>query len=323
MEKAAGKAPEVFRQFLAKYGNKKIAIATHNRADVDALSSAFAVSRAIPGSVVCTSEEMNEGAKMLAERLGIAVLELEKLDRKGFEGLVVTDTSAYTLLPGAKDWKILCIIDHHRADGKDMKGEFEIIETESPSAAEIVAMIVPQIDKDVAFALSVGIIADGARFKSARANTFETLARLMRIAGAEYPDLLSYAEPEPKQESKLAVLSAMKRVEFVYASGYIVATTEVGSNESEAASLISEAADVAFVAKWKDKEKETRISARARRGVKIPLNLVMGEAAKSLGGAGGGHPKAAGGAFKAHTDEVLKKCVETFISVAERENQGK
>ncbi len=323
MERPAGKAPEVFRQFLARFGDKKIAIATHNRADVDALSSAFAISKAIPGSVVCTSEEMNEGAKMLAERLGIVVSELEKLDRDAFEGLVVTDTSAYTLLPGAKGWRILLIIDHHRPDGKDMKGEFEIIEPESPSAAEIVASIVPSIGKDAAFALCVGVIADGARFKSARANTFETLARLMKIAGADYSDLLSYAEPEPKEESKIAVLSAMKRVEFVYAGGYIVATTEVGSNESEAASLISEAADVAFVAKWKDREKETRISARARRAVKIPLNLVMGEVAKSLGGAGGGHAKAAGAALKAHTDEALKKCVETFISVAERESQRK
>ncbi len=323
MERAAGKPPEVFLQFLAKYEGKKIAIATHNRADADALSSAFAISKAVPGSVVCTSEEMNEGAKMLAARLGIVVSELEKLDRGGYAGLVVTDTSAYTLLPGAKDWKILCIIDHHRTDGKDMSGEFEIIEPESPSAAEIVAGIVPSIGKDAAFALCVGIIADGARFKSARANTFETLSRLMKIAGAEYSDLLSYAEPEPKQESKTAVLSAMKRVEWIYAAGYVIATTEVGSNESEAASLISEAADVAFVAKWKEREKETRISARARRGVKVPLNLVMGEVGKSLGGAGGGHAKAAGAALKAHTDEALKKCVETFISVAERESQGK
>ncbi len=323
MERAAGKLPEVFLQFLAKYEGKKIAIATHNRADADALSSAFAISKAVPGSVVCTSEEMNEGAKMLAARLGIEVSELEKLDRGEYAGLVVTDTSAYTLLPGARGWKILCIIDHHRTDGKDMSGEFEIIEPGSPSAAEIVAGIVPSVGKDAAFALCVGIIADGARFKSARANTFETLARLMRIAGAEYSDLLSYAEPEPKQESKTAVLSAMKRVEWVYAAGYVIATTEVGSNESEAASLISEAADVAFVAKWKEREKETRISARARRGVRVPLNLVMGEVGKSLGGAGGGHAKAAGAALKAHTDEALKKCVETFISVAERESQGK
>jgi nanoRNase/pAp phosphatase (c-di-AMP/oligoRNAs hydrolase) len=114
------------------------------------------------------------------------------------------------------------------------------------------------------------------------------------------------------------MLKAMQRVQFIYGGGYLVATSEVGSNESDAASLITEAADVAFVAKWKDREQETRISARARPGVKIPLNKVMGEVAEALGGAGGGHPKAAGAALKAHSDEALRECVETFIRIAEQ-----
>jgi nanoRNase/pAp phosphatase (c-di-AMP/oligoRNAs hydrolase) len=308
-----------FQKFLSRCGGKKIAIVTHNRADVDALSSAYALSRILPESVICSSEEPSEGAKLLAERLGAEVQDLARLGKDAFEGIIVVDTSAYTLAPAARGWRILCIIDHHRADGKDMEGEFEIIDSGSPSAAEIVANIVPATDKDAAFALCVGIIADGARFKSARAETFETLSRLMKIAGADYSELLSYAEPEPKPEAKTAMLTAMKRVSFVYASGYMIATSEVGSNESDSASLISEAADVAFVAKWKDAEKETRISARARKNVKVPLNAVMSEVGRSLGGAGGGHPKAAGAAVKSHTEEALKKCVETFISFAESE----
>jgi nanoRNase/pAp phosphatase (c-di-AMP/oligoRNAs hydrolase) len=309
---------EEFKRFLAAYGNKKIAIATHNRADVDAISSAFAISRLIPGSVVCTSEEMTEGAKMLAGRLAIETADTASLEKDDFDGMMVVDTSAYTLVPQAKGWKLLCIIDHHRSEGRDMKAEFEVIEPESPSAAEIVANLLPDIAPDVAFALSVGIIADGARFKSARAETFGTLSMLMKKAGADYQELLSYAEPEPKAEAKIAVLTAMKRLDFVYSAGYVIATTEVGSNESDAASLIADAADVAFVAKWKEREKETRISARARKSVRVPLNQVMAEVGRSLGGAGGGHPKAAGAALKAHTDEALKRCVETFITFAER-----
>ncbi|MEW6036514.1 MAG: DHHA1 domain-containing protein [Candidatus Micrarchaeota archaeon] len=310
-------ASELFLEFLKRHDGKKIAIATHNKADPDAISSAFALSKAIPGSVICTDEEPSEGARLLIKRLGIETRKLTGLPRDGFEGLVVVDTSAYTLIPAARGWRILCLIDHHRGEGRDMSGELEMIEPESPSAAEIVASILPAIDKDSAFALCAGIIADGARFKSARARTFEVLASLMKISGASYPELLSIAEPEPRPEAKIAMLSAMKRLEFVYAAGYLVATTEVGSNESDAASLISEAADVAFVAKWKDAEKETRISARARKSVAVPLNKVLAEVGKSLGGAGGGHPKAAGAALKAHTDEALKRCVETFISMAE------
>jgi len=143
----------------------------------------------------------------------------------------------------------------------------------------------------------------------------------MEKAEAEYEELLEYAEPEPRQEAKIAMLTAMKRVEFVYAAGYVIATTEVGSNESDAASIIADAADVAFVAKWKNREQETRISARARKSVKVPLNEVMGEVGKLFDGAGGGHPKAAGAALKAHTDEALKKCIEIFIDKAEEESE--
>lgn len=307
---------EKFNEFLSKYGKSKLAIATHSRADADAIASAYALSKILPGSVICTSEDMGEGAKMLSEKLGIEVRDIKGLKKNDFDGLVAVDTSTYTLVPDARVWKIVCIIDHHRAEGRDMKGEFELIEPEAPSTAEIIANMLPDVDKDVAFALSVGIIADAARFKHARAEGFEALAWLMKKAGADYSELLSFAEPEPKEEAKIAMLTAMKRVNFVYAAGYIIATSEVGSNESDAASLIAEAADVAFVAKWKDREKETRISARARKDVKVELNKVMAEVGKSLGGAGGGHPKAAGAAAKAHTDETLKKCVDVFIDMA-------
>ena len=261
---------------------------------------------------------------MLISRLGIVVKELADMKKNDFSGLIVVDTSAYTLIPAAKGWKILCIIDHHRPEGKDMKAELEILDPSSPSSAEIVANLIEdcgkekEISSDVAFALSIGIIADGARFKTARTNTFATLARMMAKSGAEYKELLTFAEPEPDYDSKIAMLKAMQRIEYVYTGGYMVATSEVGSNESDAASLIVEAADVAFVAKWKDKEKETRISARARGAVKIPLNEVMGKVAKDVGGAGGGHAKAAGASLPGiHTDEALKKCVEAFITFTE------
>lgn len=312
------RAPEIFRDFLERYADSRIAIATHSRADTDAIASAFALSRLLPNSVICVDEEMNEGARLLSEKLGIKVSELSSTDPKGFEGLAIVDTSAYTLIPHAKSWKVLLIIDHHQSQGRDIKGEFEIIDSSSPSTAEIIANLGPEVDKEGAFALSAGIIADAARFKSARAETFETLGKLMKFSEADYKELLSIAEPEPKEESKIAMLTAMKRVEFVYAGGYIIATTEVGSNESDAASLLAEAADVAFVAKWKNQEKETRISARARPSVKVPLNEVMAEVGKELGGAGGGHAKASGAALKAHTDESLKACVDVFVRMAER-----
>ncbi len=320
MQKADAAA--AFRELQSACAGKRVAIATHNRADPDAIASAFALSQALPGSVICSDEEMSESARLLAGRLGIGVRPLSGLDRKGFEGLVVTDTSAYTLIPGARGWRLLMIIDHHQPEGRDMEAGVMVVDTESPSASEIVANMLPDVGGDAAFALAVGIIADAARFKSARAATFSTLSRLMERCGAPYFELLSYAEPDPKPEAKIAMLSAMKRVEFLYSGGYIIATSEVGSNESDAASLIAEAADVAFIAKWKDSERETRISARARKSVKIPLNRVLARVAEELGGAGGGHAKAAGAALKSHTALALEKCVEVFTLMAETGETG-
>jgi len=309
-------AEGALKRFLTAHGQGRIAIATHERADADAIASAFALSKAIPGSVICSSDEMSEGARMLCQRLGIKTRELSALDKEDFEGLVIVDTSAYTLCPQARGWRILLVIDHHQAEGRDIKGEEMIVDDKAASCAEIIASLLDGIDADSAFALSVAIIADGARFKSARAESFLTLGRLMGICKAPYKELLSYAEPEPKEEAKAAMLKAMKNLEYVFSSGYMVATSETTSNESDSASLITEAADAAFVAKWKSREQETRISARARKSCRVPLNKVMGRVGKELGGAGGGHEKAAGAALKAHTDQALKRCLEVFLEMA-------
>lgn len=306
-------AERIFSEFLHKYEGKRLAVTTHGKADADGLASAYALSKALPGSVMCTSEDMNESARQLAAALGIETVLTSSLDKRQFDGMVLVDTSSYVLVPEAKGWKIACVIDHHRPEGRDVEAEFAILDPGSPSAAEIVSWLLKDVDADTAFALSVAIIADGARFKSARAETFGALSELMRKSGRGYQEMLAIAEPEIKEEAKIAVLKAFQRVRITIAGGYIIATSEVGSNESDAAALISEAADVAFVASWKDKEGETRISARARKHVKIPLNEVLGEVGAELGGAGGGHAKAAGASVKAHTEEALKKCVEAFM----------
>ena len=311
----------LFERLIQSFAGQKVAIVTHNKADVDAYSSAFALHKFIPNSVMCSGEEMNEGAKKLSAKFNIIPIPLSSLlkTKETYAGVIVCDTSAHTLAPDVKSggWKILGIIDHHRKDGKDMLGEIEIIDEQSPSAAEIIAgLLGHNIDSQSAFALSVGIIADGARFKSARKETFATLNRLMEICGTKYIELLEYAEPERTEESKTAILRAFKKIEYQYSEGYFIVKTETTSNEGDVAGLLSEVADVAFVARWKNEDKVTRVSARASKKVKIPLNEVMAEIGRKLGGAGGGHPKAAGVSVPTRTEETLQECVDLFIEKA-------
>ena len=194
-------AASKFSEFFAKYGDKRLAIVTHNRADVDAISSAYAISNALPNSLICTNEEMTEGAKLLSERLKIETTPLSSIDKKDYEGLVVVDTSAYTLVPEARGWKIVCIIDHHRSEGRDMVGEFEIIDEKSPSCAEIIANILPEIDSSSAFGLCVGIIQIwlmmgwiGLRQDWLSSLTIEAFSVLVSFVGFAVPGALGVQE---------------------------------------------------------------------------------------------------------------------------------
>jgi len=301
-----------FLSFLSSHSQDRLVISTHRKADTDGLASAFALHSYFPNSLIAV-DELDEGAKGLAEKLGIKTVVLKELDRKNYTGLIVVDTASYTLLEPAKQWNILLVIDHHHPEGRDMKSEIMIVDEDSPSTAEMIAWLLPSVDEKSAFALAAAVISDTARFKSGSAETFRTLAKLMDICGASYCELLELGEPELRSDVKSAVLKAFQRVSIVYAGGLVIATSEVGSNESDAAQAITEAADVAFVASWKDKERETRISARARKSCHVALNEVMKEVGVSLGGNGGGHPKAAGASVKVHTQEALKRCVDEFI----------
>ncbi len=54
------------------------------------------------------------------------------------------------------------------------------------------------------------------------------------------------------------------------------------------------------------------------------LNNIMSAVAKELGGAGGGHAKAAGAAIKAHPETALKKCIEVLaLQLAKESKESK
>ncbi len=308
------KAKTLFLEFLKTNKNKRFVIATHARADIDTLSSAFALSSVFPNSVICVPDELNESATMLANELNVKFEIIKNLDKRKFDGMIIADTSAYTLLKDAREWNIVLIVDHHRSEGRDMQAEQAIIDEQSPSCAELVANILPEItDKKIAFALSCAIVSDTARFKSGRKETFQTLAKLLSIADASYQEVLKFGEPELASDVKIAVLKAFQRVNYQIVGNYIVATSEVGGNEGDASAAISEVADVAFVANLREKENECRVSARARKHVTVALHEVMKRVAMQYGGNGGGHPKAAGAAIpKGKPSEVLKACVDAF-----------
>ncbi|MBI2080087.1 DHH family phosphoesterase [Candidatus Micrarchaeota archaeon] len=304
----------LFSTFLSFYSNKKLLIVTHNEADLDAIASAFAVSSTLKNSKIALLDEPNDAAKLLIKKLDIKVHYLKDFKKEDFEGLVITDCSTSALLRGIEGWPILCIIDHHRKSGKNIDGKFEIIEEECPSASEVVAKLLPKIEKNIAYALAIGIISDTAQFSSSRLETFEMFVKLMKICGAEYSELLYHSFPPRSLDKKIAITKALKNTEFLIHGNIIISTTEAGSNESDVATTLVQSVDVSFVAKEdSDDSKYSKISARVSKTFDVKINEVMKEVGESLSGKGGGHYKAAGARVLASKRDGLKKCVEILI----------
>lgn len=301
-----------FPGFVQKYKNAKIAIGIHRNADLDALTSAYALSTIFPNSVILTPDEMNRPSRDFAKEFGISVLEFRKAKKEQFDGLLIVDSASYAMIGEAKGWKTLCLIDHHqKAPGEDrINAELEIVDRASPSTAQIVSSILPQMNEKAAFALAIGIVSDTARFKGGNPQAFEQLAKLLKISGRSYAEILGYAEPELQADEKVEILSAFRKAEVVTYKNFVIATTIVSSSEGDASSSLSEFADVAFAASWRNREKETRVSARARKHIPIKLNEVMGKIGAQFLATGGGHAKAAGANAKEKPEKVLAACVE-------------
>jgi len=304
------KAAEIFSSFYSKHKNSKLAIATHENADVDAIASAYVLKKYFPNSTIAIPEKIAYDAENFVKKFSINFEWFERLDPKNFDGLVAVDTSSKALLPAEK-WKILLIIDHHRGE-PDFDAEYKIIDENAGATSQIVAEILPVIDRESAFILAAGILSDTARFKRGSFEIFETFTKLLKRSGKTYDEVYDLGEPEKPNEAKKAVLTALQRAEFLELGGYIVAFSHIGTKESIAASLLSEIADIAFVASYKENEKIVRISARARKIVRVKLNEVMKEVGVALGGDGGGHEKAAGAQGRASEKEALEKCVEVL-----------
>lgn len=298
-----------FHDFLKKYENQKIALGMHRNADLDALCSAYALSTIFPNSIILTPDEMNRPAKNLAKDFGISVSEFRKVKKEQFEGLIILDTGSYSMISDARGWKVLCLIDHHQKSPESdrINAELEIWDNTSPSTSQIVSSLMENPNPVAAFALAIGIISDTARFKNANIQSFLELSRMLKISGKTYLEALKYAEPEREADEKFAILKAIQRAEVITYKNFVIATTIVSANESDVSSFLSEIADIAFSASWK--ENYSRVSARARKHVPIALNNIMAEVAKEFSATGGGHTKAAGANAKEKPEKVLEACV--------------
>jgi nanoRNase/pAp phosphatase (c-di-AMP/oligoRNAs hydrolase) len=310
-----------FDAFFRKYGNSKLAFVAHSRADIDSIASAAVLKKRFRNSVLLVPNDTTYSAGKLIEEFGIKFETLETVNIKDFEGVVSVDASNYGLFDIDRSVKIVAVFDHHQKAYNGFEGEFNFIDSDAKSTAEIVVGILErELDKDDASMLAAAIISDTSRFKAANNDTFKMLFKLMEKSKKEYLELLSLAYPPLPNDEKVAILKAMQRVEFFEHRGFIIAISHVNAKISEASSMLSDAADVAFVAQFNETEKKTMVSARTGPHFPVPVNGIMSEIGKKYKGSGGGHFKASGAYGYAKVNEVLELCVELTKQEIDKRN---
>jgi len=316
------------RSLMAKVkGSEDIVLFCHQNADPDAVCSALGLQtilrRLVPGARIDVSCPGGVGAstKQLLENLGVTVPKEEVPGSLDLAVLVDTNTldqlgkTGDALLKSAPD---LVIVDHHHPHPDTEKiASLMIVDESAAAAAEVVFELakagrVP-LGRLEATALLAALFVETKHFLLARKSTFLVAAELVE-AGAD-PRRISEMLSSPMSRSeRIARLKAATRGQVILLGSWIVVTSELGSYQSSAArSFLGLGAHLAMVGgETKDK---VRINMRATeefhnktgvhlgRDVAIPLG-------KQLGGAGGGHPTAAGLSAQGEAKNLLRMCVE-------------
>ena len=291
----------------------------HRNADPDAISSAFALSEAIGGTVGLV-DGCNRVASVLIERLGIEVVARPNPEDYGF--VVVVDTSTKAQLNDIELFSY-CVIDHHTTTALTENADF-YLHRNTTSTVEIVYDILKAIgapiNRRLGIGMLTGIVTDTGHFKHASEETFSTVAKIIKASGVEYGEVLDLMAVTPQDISmRIAILKAASRVELDRVQDMLIVSSHVSSFGGSASSmLINIGADIAFVGTAKGES--VRISSRAKReAVNAGVNLgqLMEEISNEYNGTGGGHSGAAGIDVVADMAEVLNKCKERTKRILE------
>ncbi len=297
-----------FYNKLLDYHN--ILFLCHRNADPDAVSSAFALSEAIGGTVGLV-DGSNRVASLLIDRLEINVVDAP--DTSDYDFTVVVDTSTNAQLNNIQLTNY-CVIDHHATTALTENSDF-FLHRNASSTAEIVFDILRYMEAPImrrtALGLMTGIITDTGHFKHANPSTFRTMADIIEVSGVEYPEVLELMAATPQDISmRIAMLKSATRAQIERVNDWLVVSSNISSFGGSASSmLINIGADVALVGTSRDGT--IRVSGRAKRdAVSAGVNLgqIMEDVSQNYQGTGGGHAGAAGIDVVADMDTILFEC---------------
>lgn len=307
-------------------GKRKV-ILVHGNADMDAIGSAYALSKAFPDSDIFAPNGVDRVAKMVSEKMDLHIR--EHCDLSDYEQVVIVDTSSPEQLemdiPIPKD---AIVIDHHIPTGKWDVDSFYCDDGKT-SCCEIIMSLIDAagigITRDMGLMLMGGMLTDSGHFQFANSDTLRAFAELMDRCGIDMDEAMDLTKAQISMSEKVAMLKAIERTKFDRVGNYIVATSYGGSFEaSSCRAIMAAGADVVFVGSQRDDE--FRLSARATQDV-VRRGIHLGDIMKGIGtetmSDGGGHGGAAGlsgiGDVEAMLFICMKRTMEVFREMKSRD----
>ena len=295
--------------------DKKKVILVHGNADMDAISSAYVLSRCFPTADVCALNGIDRVSKLVSEKVGFNVT--ESFDEKDYDLIVTVDTSSPdqlqqdTVLPVEKT----IVIDHHQNNGKWERYDHYIDDTKV-ACAQIVLDIIREngleLDRDMGLMLLGGMLTDSGHFQFADTRLLDDFSYIMGRTGIHMDEAMSLTKSIPSMSERVSVMKCIERSKFDRVGDMIVATSYGGSFEAAGCrALLLAGADVVFVAS--QREENFRLSARATQEM-VRRGFNLGEIVKDIGSEtitdGGGHDGAAGLSGVGDIEAMLHICMQ-------------
>ena len=298
---------------LLRAENKVILV--HGNADVDALGSAFAISTCFPNGDIFAPGGIDRVASLVAEKLGISVL--EECDLGEYDLVVVVDTSSpEQLKPSVQEIpEGSVVIDHHKPTGK-WEGMHFLCDDTRVSCCEIVKELIESagisIPREAAVALLGGMLTDSGHFQYAKPAMMISFADLLQKSNIYMDEVFNLTRSQMTMSERIAVMKALGRVKFDHVGDMVVSVSYGGSFEaSSCRAIMMSGADVAFVGSQRDEE--FRISGRATQDA-VRRGIHLGNVVSEIGGEtdtdGGGHGGAAGISGTGDVEAMLHICMQ-------------
>ncbi len=210
-----------------------------------------------------------------------------------------------------KNKKAYAVIDHHERSATLIKAEHYFIDSSAVANAQHLLWLL-DLDKEEKELVAIAFISDTFRFKRFDKRAASEFAKLLEEIDKDYDFLLRKAFPNRDKRAKLNILDALRSSNYKEEGDYLISYTITRDNTGEIASILTTFSDVAVVMKKNDNGK-TSMSLRCNEFFPFALNRIAERIGKEVGGAGGGHKKAAGALLEKPPEEAIEKAVKIII----------